>query len=129
MSWTDEKKKEIEEENENSDDLLNLDETERLTSNIVSGISTGLKSRMKRENQRMKDVCDSAYYFVVCFTNREQMLEFFEKYDIDPEKFVNGVKLARKLGKPLETPNTIFPSVRGIDKDYARRAKEINNKK
>lgn len=118
MSWADRKR----EEREESGDLLSMEETERLTADIVSDIDKGLKTKMAREKQRMKDVCDSAFYFVCCFTNQEQMLEFFDNFGIDPEKYVNGVQLARALGKPLETPSTNFPKTRGIDKDFKKRA-------
>ena len=81
------------------------------------------KNRREKEKKRFLDVVDTNYYFVVCFTNNAQMIEFCEKFGLDTQyKYYDGKEVARKFNKAIETPDSVFPREKGRTKEYADRA-------
>ena len=81
------------------------------------------KEKRETEKKRFGDVIDTNYYFVVCFTSNEQMLEFCDKFGLDKDyKYYDGRTIARKFNKALETADMKAPREKGISKEYAERA-------
>lgn len=102
------------------DSLENL-EAEGLEA--VGDIEKSFRERMKQENSRFRDMCDTEYWFCVCFTSREQRNEFLEKIGIDPElKYIDGREMAKAYRKSIKTPDLEFAQTRPFDKEYIDRA-------
>jgi len=72
----------------------------------VNEVLDAFKTRAQNENARLQDATDSEHWFAVCFQTREQKEEFLRKMDIIKlgDKYLDGLKVARKLGITLESP-------------------------
>ena len=83
------------------------------------------RDRAAREQRRVVDVCDSNYYVVVCFSNREQLDEFCASIGLNADEiYMDGRDFAKKINRALKTPDTIFPKIQPFNRDYVRRARE-----
>lgn len=119
-----EKKTPVETENEESE-AVDLEQLESEGLEAVGEIEKSFRERMKQENSRFRDMCDSEYWFAVCFTSREQRNEFLEKIGIDPElKYIDGREMAKAYRKSIKTPDLEFAQIRPFDKEYLKRVRE-----
>lgn len=106
-------------------EVSGLDDMERVFDDEVDEIKQTFRDKMQTENKRFADVCDSAYWFCVCFTSRQQRAEFLEKIGLDPDlKYVDGKEMARAYRKVIETEDLKFPKVKPPDKDFSARTME-----
>jgi hypothetical protein len=69
----------------------------------LNEIKNAFRLRREQENKRFLDATDTEYWICLCFQSREQKEEFVEKtgWCQRDEKYLNGVKVARKLGLTL----------------------------
>lgn len=106
-------------------EAVNLEQLEAEGFEAVSEIEKSFRERMKQENSRFRDMCDTEYWFAVCFTSREQRNEFLEKIGIDPElKYIDGREMAKAFRKSIKTPDLEFAQIRPFDKEYLKRVRE-----
>lgn len=104
---------------------VTLDELEAEGLEAVGEIEKSFRERMKQESSRFRDMCDTEYWFAVCFTSREQRNEFLEKIGIDPElKYIDGHEMAKAFRKSIKTPDLEFAQTRPFDKEYLKRVRE-----
>lgn len=83
------------------------------------------QERREKENKRFKDITDTNYYFVVCFSNNAQMTEFCNEFGLDVAfKYYDGREIARQFRKAIRTPDMGSPTERPKNKDYMARAKK-----
>lgn len=113
------------EEPEEEDDIT-LEELEKQTLEDLGEVEKSFRERMKQENKRFLDMCDTEYWFCVCFTSRAQKEELLKllKMDVD-EKYIDGRELAKAIKKELKTPDLTFAKIKGADKDFSARAMDI----
>ncbi len=86
--------------------IISPEQLEEGIADDMSGILTAFKERAQDENARLLDATDSEFWFAVCFQTREQKEEFLKKMgllDIG-DKYLDGLKVAAKLGIKLESP-------------------------
>lgn len=92
---------------------------------VVDEIHKGFRDRMKKENKRFMDMCDTEYWFCVCFSSREQKDEFLQKVGLNPEmRYYDGKEVAKAFRKSIKTPDLEFAKIRPYDKDYLERTME-----
>ena len=85
---------------------------------------TSFAERRSREAGRFRDVTDTSYYFTVCFTNLEQLVEFCESFGLDAQRmYFDGREIAKAFNKALKKPDTLRPKEQGISADYVRLAR------
>ena len=83
------------------------------------------RERAEKENKRVIDVLNCDYYFVVCFSNRDQLYEFCERTGLNPDEiYIDGRTFARKINRALKTPDTDFPKTQPFNRDFVNRARE-----
>ncbi len=89
----------------------------------VSELLKGFRERAAREQTRYEDATDSEYWVAVCFQTREQKDEFLQKSGLLSlgDKYLDGLKVARKLGISIESPTPPMPKLR-IDRRLAQLA-------
>lgn len=101
-----------------------LEEFEEGMAADLDSVHESFRARTEKENKRFADVCDSNYYFVVCFSNNAQMVEFCDMLGLNPDEiYMDGRQVARKIGRALKTPDTAFPKIQPFGKDYVQRAR------
>lgn len=101
----------------------NLADFEKSSEEGMEQLHEAFRARAAREEQRVIDVVNCDYYFVVCFSNRDQLYEFCEKTGLNPnEIYFNGKEFARKMNRAISTPDTEFPKVQPFNKEYVKRA-------
>ncbi len=116
--WKQQREKE-EEENK----IPTLEEFEEGMKNEITDLQQAFRDRAANEQQRFADVCDTDYYFVVFFSNYDQMVEFCDTYHLDiDDLYIDGRKLARNIGKAIKTPDSAFPKIQPFNKDYVERS-------
>lgn len=121
--WKDQK--ETEKVNQKKPEIPTLEEFEDQMEDGMEQLHQAFRDRAAKEQQRVFDVCDADYYFVVCFSNKAQLLEFCDKLNLNPDEiYYNGKEFARKVNRALSTPDTKFPKTQPFNKDYAERARE-----
>ena len=102
-----------------------LEEFEDSMEEQLDDVQKSFRDRIQKEEKRLKDACDSNYYFTVYFSNSKQLYEFCEKFGIDKDAiYVDGRKLARAMQKALDAKDTEFPATQAFNKDYVSRARE-----
>ena len=102
-----------------------LDELEGEMAERIDELHQAFRDRAKQEEKRFADVCDSDYYFVVCFSNNGQLNEFCESVGLDPnEIYIDGREFTRKIKKALKTPDTEPSKIQPFNRDYVARAME-----
>lgn len=86
-------------------------------------ILTAFEERAKQEEVRLQDATDSEFWFAVCFQTREQKEEFLRKMkllDIG-DKYLDGLKVAERLGVTLESPVPPNRKIRMFGGGYMKR--------
>lgn len=122
--------KEIPEVEEEAAEPASLEELEKSVLDELGEVESSFRERLKRENSRFLDMCDTEYWFAVCFTSRKQKEEFMTKIGIDPElKYVEGREMAKAYRKALKTPDLEFAQIRPFDKEYLKRATDLSEEK
>ncbi len=78
----------------------------------------------EHEDQRFWDAVDSEYWFAICFQTREQKEEFLKKLGLFEigDKYLDGMKVAKKLGVTLESRVPPMPQARPFDREYVNLA-------
>ena len=101
-----------------------LEEFEQATENGMEQLHQAFRDRAAKEEKRVLDVVNCDYYFVVCFSNREQLYEFCNKAGLNPDEiYIDGRTFARKINRALQTPDTKFPQTQPFNKDYVSRSR------
>ena len=114
-------KRKVEEDSKDSLERLEKDCTEEL-----GALEASFRDRMNAENKRFRDMCDTEYWFAVCFSSREQKDEFLEKIGLDTSgKYIDGKALAMAFRRSIRTPDLEFAGIRPYDKDYIARSKDF----
>ena len=102
-----------------------LEEFEAGMEESFDELHEAFRERFKKERARVLDVVDSNYYFCVCFSNNKQLEEFCNSVGLNPDEiYYDGREFARKIGRVLKTPDTVFPKVQPFNRDYVERARE-----
>ena len=125
--WKEAREAELKQQQE-AEEKVTLEETENAFNEITeeSELLRKFKERHEKEAERVKNVTDSRYYFVVCFSNNAQLEEFCQRYDIKPNQlYVDGRELSRKIGRALKQPDTVFHKYNTGSEDYRKRAQKI----
>lgn len=122
MGYWDKKKYEQDPEMEDST-VGTMEELEESTIAELSEVEKGFRERMKQENNRFRDMCDTEYWFCVCFTSREQREEFMKKAGLPTdEKYIDGREMAKAFRKSIKTPDIEFAQIQAFGKEYVDRA-------
>lgn len=124
--WRDEREREKKKaaEKKAKPQVPTLEEFEEGMTEDLQKVRESFRERKEREDKRFADVCDSNYYFVVCFSNNAQMVEFCERVGLNADEiYVDGREFASKINRALKTPNTDFPKVQNFGRDYKERAR------
>lgn len=125
MSYWDKKEKDKPEAPETDFAVDTLEAMEQGTIAELTEVESGFRERMKAENKRFRDMCDTEYWFCVCFTSREQKEEFLQKIGMDTDlKYIDGKDMARAYRKAIQTPDMEFAKIRPFDKDFLNRVVE-----
>lgn len=122
MGYWDKKtaEKAAEKEEEGLGDLRQLEES---TLEELGGLEKSFRERMKQENNRFRDMCDTEYWVCVCFTSRAQREEFMTKVGLPTdEKYIDGREMAKAFRKSIKTPDLEFAQIQPFGKEYIDRA-------
>ena len=112
-----------EESQQEEDTLENL---EKETFEELGDVEKSFRERMNAESKRFRDMCDTEYWFCVCFTSREQKEEFLKKIGMETDvKYIDGKDMARAYRKAIKTPDLDFAKVKPYDKEYCNRARDL----
>lgn len=126
MGYWDKKKPEPEEP---AEETVTLEDIEKDTLEELGEVEKGFRERMKQENKRFRDMCDTEYWCCVCFTSRDQKEEFLKKIGMDTDlKYIDGHEMAKAFRKSLKTPDLEFAQVRPFDKEYLDRSADFPKK-
>lgn len=88
-------------------------------------LHNAFRDRAAKEQKRFMDVCDTGYYFTVCFSNRDQLIEFCESVGLDPDNmYMDGREFAKRIKRALKTPDTEYPKTQPFARDYVNRSME-----
>ena len=105
------------------DEVPSLEEFEKGMASDIDALHQAFRDRAKQEEKRFADVCDSDYYFVVCFSNNAQLLEFCDSVGLNPDEiYIDGRDFARKIRRALKTPDTEPSKIQPFNRDYLARA-------
>ena len=100
-----------------------MEELEKSTIAELNEVEKGFRERMKQENSRFRDMCDTEYWFCVCFTSREQREEFMRKAGLPTdEKYIDGREMAKAFRKSIKTPDIEIAQIQAFGKEYVDRA-------
>lgn len=111
------------EEQEQADSLENV-EAECLEE--MGEVEKGFRERMKAENDRFRDMCDTEYWVCLCFKSRAQKEEFLQSVGMDADlKYIDGREMARAVKHPVRTPDLQFAKIKAPDKEFSARAMDI----
>lgn len=112
---------EVEAEGEMSLDALEAEVAEEL-----GEVEKSSRERMSAENKRFRDMCDTEYWFCVCFTSREQKEELLEKLGLPlDEKYIAGREFAKAVKAQLKTEDIKFARIKKPGREYAERSMQI----
>lgn len=122
MGYWDKKEPKVKcEKNEKAD----LKEIEEKCMEELGEVENSFRERMKTENKRFLDMCDTEYWFCVCFTGRSQKEEFLRSIDMDGDlKYIEGKEFAHAVNRPIKTPDLKFAKIGKGSKDYLDRIKD-----
>lgn len=111
------------EEQEQADSLENV-EAECLEE--MGEVEKGFRERMKAENDRFRDMCDTEYWVCLCFKSRAQKEEFLQSVGMETDlKYIDGREMARAVKRPVRTPDLQFAKIKAPDKEFSARAMDI----
>lgn len=123
--WQEQKEAEKKQAKTEKPEVPTLETFENEMKDGMEQMHQAFRDRAAKEQQRIFDVCDADYYFVVCFSNKGQLVEFCEKMQLNPDEiYIDGKEFARRVNRALQTPDTKFPNTQPINRDYANRARE-----
>lgn len=123
MGYWDKREKQQEPEEEKE---MTLDELEETTLEELDEVKKGFRERMKEENKRFRDMCDTEYWCCLCFTSRAQKEEFLKSLGLDPEeKYIDGREFARAVKRPVKTKDLEFSKIKTCAKEYSDIAMKI----
>ena len=104
-----------------------LDDLESEVMEELSEVEKSFRQRMTAENKRFRDMCDTEYWFCVCFTSRAQKEEMLEKLGLPlEEKYIAGREFAKAVHAQLKTEDIKFARIKKPNKDYSDRSMKIN---
>lgn len=104
---------------------ISLEQLEKDCLEEVGEVEQSFRERMKDENKRFRDMCDTEYWFCVCFTSRAQKEELLKSIGFDGDlKYLDGKEFARAVKKALKTPDLEFAKIGKGSKDYLSRVKQ-----
>lgn len=107
---------------------MTLEEVEQAFGDTMDLIKSGFRKRLNDEKQRFSDVCDTNYYFTVCFTTFEQLREFCDSIGQDPMLlYVDGKEFARNINRAIKAPDFQIPTHKPFTKEYTDRALEMDD--
>ena len=107
----------VQEESQQEEDTL--ENLEKETLEELGDVEKSFRERMNAESKRFRDMCDTEYWFCVCFTSREQKEEFLKKIGMETDvKYIDGKDMARAYRKAIKTPDLDFAKVKPYDKEY-----------
>lgn len=90
--------------------------TEAMAEEELGEVLSGFKKRANQENDRFRYAVDSEFWFAVCFQTRDQKEEFLRAIGFDMnlegDKYLDGMALARALGIKLTSPIPRVPEFR-----------------
>ena len=91
----------------------------------ANAVMTAFQKRAADEAKRFKEATDSEHWVAVCFQTREQKEEFLRALNLTDlgDKYLDGQKVARRLGKSLSPANVSYRPAR-IDPKLASRARD-----
>lgn len=100
------------------------DESIAASGAALDALQSAFAARARDEGQRFRDATDSEYWVAVCFQSRAQKEEFLRRLKLDElgDKYLDGVRVAQRLGVPLETEAPKWraskpsPRLRGLTK-------------
>lgn len=111
--------KETKAEMQTDEPEISLEELEQTSLKEIQEVESGFRERMKQENDRFRDMCDTEYWFCVCFTSRKQKEEFLEKIGIETDlKYIEGKEMARAYKRAMQTPDLEFAKIRPLDREF-----------
>lgn len=114
----------VQEESQQEEDTL--ENLEKETLEELGDVEKSFRERMNAERKRFRDMCDTEYWFCVCFTSREQKEEFLKKIGMETDvKYIDGKDMARAYRKAIKTPDLDFAKVKPYDKEYCNRARDL----
>lgn len=114
----------VQEESQQEEDTL--ENLEKETLEELGDVEKSFRERMNAESKRFRDMCDTEYWFCVCFTSREQKEEFLKKIGMETDvKYIDGKDMARAYRKAIKTPDLDFAKVKPYDKEYGNRARDL----
>ena len=121
------KTEEAEAQPEEQEEPIGMEAVEEGFKEELDAALVAFMDRRKKETKRFADIVDSNFYFCVCFSNQEQMLEFCEKFGLNPDlRYYDGREIAKAFKKALVTPDSSIPKEKGRSKDYEARALKPN---
>lgn len=89
-------------------------------------VEKGFRARMKAENERFRDMCDTEYWVCLCFKSRAQKEEFLSSVGMETDlKYIDGREMARAVKRPVKTPDLKFARIKAPDKEFSARAMDI----
>lgn len=114
----------VQEESQQEEDTL--ENLEKETLEELGDVEKSFRERMNAESKRFRDMCDTEYWFCVCFTSREQKEEFLKKIGMETDvKYIDGKDMARAYRKAIKTPDLDFAKVKPYNKEYCNRARDL----
>lgn len=114
----------VQEESQQEEDTL--ENLEKETLEELGDVEKSFRERMNAESKRFRDMCDTEYWFCVCFTSREQKEEFLKKIGMETDvKYIDGKDMARAYRKAIKTPDLDFAKFKPYDKEYCNRARDL----
>lgn len=122
MGYWDKREEQEQQEKLKGEDTT-LEQLEQDCLEELDEVAQGFRDRMKAEKKRFRDMCDTEYWFCVCFTSREQKEELMTALGLDAaEKYIDGKELARAFKREIQTPDLRFSATR-VDKSYSELAR------
>lgn len=101
---------------------VTLGQLEAQCESELGEVESSFRERLKNENQRFRDMCDTEYWCCLCFTSRAQKEEFLKSLGLDPEeKYIDGKEFARAVKRPVKTPDLKFAKIGKGSRDYLDR--------
>lgn len=119
-----EKKEPAPQAHEQQEDSLEALESDCLAD--MGEVEKGFRARMKEENERFRDMCDTEYWVCLCFKSRAQKEEFLASVGMETDlKYIDGREMARAIKRPVKTPDLKFARIKAPDKEFSARAMDI----
>ena len=119
-----EKKEPAPQAQEQQEDSLEALESDCLVD--MGEVEKGFRARMKAENERFRDMCDTEYWVCLCFKSRAQKEEFLASVGMETDlKYIDGREMARAVKHPVKTPDLKFARIKAPDKEFSARAMDI----